>query len=170
MPCRVYRPSMRAPAVFALPLALVALAACGSEDADAPVEPAATTAPSAATSAAATTAPATTAAAASTAPADSAPVELGNALRAADAVSATADGDVVTVEAALIDGPAGPVMCDATTRSLPPQCVGDALRVEGLDVLDAPGVRTDGGVAWVAGARVTGTMAGGVLTGASFAG
>ncbi len=85
-----------------------------------------------------------------------------NAVRVAAAL-ALADGSATTVEAALIDGPDGPVLCDATTRSLPPRCVGEGLPVEGVDVLDAPGVRTDGGVAWAAAVRVTGTLQGGRL-------
>ena len=58
-------------------------------------------------------------------------------------------------------------MCDAMTRSLPPQCAGDAVRVQGIGVeeLSARGpFQRRGNVAWASGVTLVGTLFGDVFT------
>ena len=88
------------------------------------------------------------------------PIPVASALTAAD-------GTLVTVSAGVIapDG-AAVKLCEAMTMSIPPQCVGEGLEVEGLDLSTVPGSSTDGGVTWAPHVTVTGTIQGGTLTGA----
>jgi hypothetical protein len=77
----------------------------------------------------------------------------------ATAALQVADGTAVVVTAGLIAQSSTEVrLCDAVTMSIPPQCVSDALQVDGLDLSRVGGTHTDAGVVWASAVTVSGTM------------
>jgi hypothetical protein len=88
----------------------------------------------------------------------------GGAAPAPTPISATAalqvaDGTAVVVTAGLVAQSTSEVrLCDAMTTSVPPQCVSDALQVDGLDLSEVTGTSTDAGVTWASAVTVRGTM------------
>ena len=108
----------------------------------------------------------------------SAPPPSGEPGVAADGVlvieeGATASGPGISVEAALEQMGAGPVLvngallvdadgvvllCDALAESFPPQCAGARLEVRGLDVAGQPDLQEANGVRWLDRTQLLGTV------------
>ena len=73
----------------------------------------------------------------------------GPGMSVTDALDHRATDDLVTVSGALFANADGTVvLCSAIAESFPPQCGGDRIRVEGLDLDDVPGLQVEGDVAW----------------------
>lgn len=86
------------------------------------------------------------------------PVE-GPGLTVADALGHQPTDDIVTVSGALFVSPDGTVLlCDAIAESFPPQCGGERIRVEGLDLDGVPGLQTEGEVRWAEGVTLLGSV------------
>ena len=67
----------------------------------------------------------------------------------AEAIGHGPTDDIVAVTGALFAAPDGTVMiCDAIAESFPPQCGGERIRVDGLDLASVPGLQTEGEVSW----------------------
>ena len=67
----------------------------------------------------------------------------------ADALGHQATDDLVTVAGALFVEPDGTVyLCEAIAESFPPQCGGQRLRVEGLDLDAVASLQSEGDVSW----------------------
>ncbi|HEX7172896.1 MAG TPA: hypothetical protein VF365_09850 [Candidatus Limnocylindria bacterium] len=77
----------------------------------------------------------------------------------ADALGHRATDDLVTVSGALfVDADGTVLLCDAIAESFPPQCGGERIVVEGLD-LDAIGtLQTEGEVSWAEGMTLLGSV------------
>jgi hypothetical protein len=77
----------------------------------------------------------------------------------ADALEHRATDDLVTVAGALFVDPDGTVrLCDAIAESFPPQCGGDRIVVEGLDLDAVAGLQTEGDVSWAEGVTLFGAV------------
>lgn len=77
----------------------------------------------------------------------------------ADALGHQATDDIVTVSGALFVNPDGSVLlCDAIAESFPPQCGGERIRVQGLDIAAVPGLQTEGEVSWAEGVTLLGSV------------
>ena len=80
-------------------------------------------------------------------------------LSVADALGHQATDDLVTVTGALFVDPDGTVrLCDAVAESFPPQCGGDRIVVEGLDLAAVAGLQTEGDVSWAEGVTLFGSV------------
>ena len=67
--------------------------------------------------------------------------------------------DIVAVTGALFVSPDGTVLlCDAIAESFPPQCGGERMRVEGLDLAAVPGLQTEGEVSWAENVTLLGSV------------
>ncbi len=67
----------------------------------------------------------------------------------ADALAHRATDDLVFVSGALfVDAEGGMLLCDAIAESFPPQCGGERLAVEGLDLATIEGLEEANGVRW----------------------
>ena len=85
------------------------------------------------------------------------PTEPG--MSVADALGHQATDDLVTVSGALFANADGTVLlCDAIAESFPPQCGGDRIRVEGLDLDSIDGIQVEGDVAWAEGVTLFGSV------------
>jgi hypothetical protein len=83
----------------------------------------------------------------------------GPGLSVAEALGHQATDDIVTVSGALFVSPDGTVLlCDAIAESFPPQCGGERIRVEGLDLAAVPGLQTEGEVSWAEGVTLLGSV------------
>jgi len=77
----------------------------------------------------------------------------------ADALGHRATDDLVTVSGALFANADGTVLlCDAIAESFPPQCGGDRIRVQGLDLSSVAGLQTEGRVSWAEGVTLFGSV------------
>ena len=77
----------------------------------------------------------------------------------AEAIGHQPTDDIVAVTGALFAVPDGTVMlCDAIAESFPPQCGGERIRVEGLDLASVPGLQTEGEVSWAEGVTLLGSV------------
>ena len=77
----------------------------------------------------------------------------------ADALEHQATDDLVTVAGALFVDPDGTVrLCDAIAESFPPQCGGDSIVVQGLDLDAVAGLQTEGDVSWAEGVTLFGSV------------
>ena len=86
------------------------------------------------------------------------PIE-GPGISVADAIGHQATDDIVTVSGALFANADGTVLlCDAIAESFPPQCGGERIRVEGLDLDAVPGLQTEGEVSWAEGVTLLGSV------------
>ena len=73
----------------------------------------------------------------------------GPGLSVAEALGHQATDDVVTVTGALFVDPDGTVrLCDAIAESFPPQCGGDRIEVQGLDLATIADLQEEGDVQW----------------------
>ena len=83
----------------------------------------------------------------------------GPGISVAEALGHQATDDIVTVSGALFVEADGTVLlCDAIAESFPPQCGGERIRVEGLDVAAVPGLQTEGDVSWAEGVTLLGSV------------
>lgn len=83
----------------------------------------------------------------------------GPGISVADALGHRATDDIVTVSGALFVNADGTVLlCDAIAESFPPQCGGERIRVEGLNVAAVPGLQTEGEVSWAEGVTLLGSV------------
>ena len=83
----------------------------------------------------------------------------GPGLSVADALGHQATDDIVAVSGALFVSADGTVLlCDAIAESFPPQCGGERIRVEGLDLAAVPGLQTEGDVSWAEGVTLLGSV------------
>jgi hypothetical protein len=90
--------------------------------------------------------------------------EPGGALSIEHALAAD-EGEPVVVSGNLLAQSGEVRLCSALAESFPPQCVGAALRVEGLDLDSLDDLSTGGGVTWSdRPVRLRGTVRDGVLT------
>lgn len=71
----------------------------------------------------------------------------GGGLTVEEAIASDA-GEPLTVAGYLFVRGGDAKLCDAMLESYPPQCGGPSLVVEGLDVEEVEGVRSEGGMAW----------------------
>ena len=77
----------------------------------------------------------------------------------AEALGHRATDDLVTVSGALFVDADGTVrLCDAIAESFPPQCGGERIVVQGLDLDAVPGLQTEGGVSWAEGVTLFGSV------------
>lgn len=77
----------------------------------------------------------------------------------ADALGHQATDDLVTVTGALFVDPDGTVrLCDAIAESFPPQCGGDRIIVEGLDLAAVAGLQSEGDVSWAEAVTLFGSV------------
>jgi hypothetical protein len=89
--------------------------------------------------------------------ADGEPTEPG--MSVADALGHRATDDLVTVTGALFVGADGTILlCDAIAESFPPQCGGDRILVEGLDLDEVADLQSEGDVAWAEGVTLFGSV------------
>ncbi len=86
------------------------------------------------------------------------PIE-GPGVTVADALDHQATDDIVTVSGSLFVSADGTVLlCDAIAESFPPQCGGERIRVEGLDLAAVPGLQTEGEVGWAEAVTLLGSV------------
>lgn len=77
----------------------------------------------------------------------------------ADALGHRATDDLVTVSGALFVDPDGTVrLCDAIAESFPPQCGGERIVVQGLDLDAIADLQTEGDVSWAEGVTLFGSV------------
>lgn len=83
----------------------------------------------------------------------------GPGLSVADALDHQATDDIVTVSGALFVTADGTVLlCDAIAESFPPQCGGERIRVQGLDLAAVPGLQTEGEASWAEAVTLLGSV------------
>ena len=76
------------------------------------------------------------------------------------------DGDFdtpVLVNGALFVSAAQVRLCSAIAESFPPQCGGDRIDVQGLDLSTIAGLQTEGGTSWAESVQLLGNVENGVL-------
>jgi hypothetical protein len=77
----------------------------------------------------------------------------------ADALGHRATDDLVTVSGALFVDADGTVrLCDAIAESFPPQCGGERIVVQGLDLDAIANLQTEGDVSWAEGVTLFGSV------------
>jgi hypothetical protein len=82
----------------------------------------------------------------------------GAGMSVADALGHQATDDLVVVAGALfVDATGGVLLCDAIAESFPPQCGGDRIAVEGLD-LDSLDLEEANGVRWAEAVTLLGSV------------
>ena len=80
-------------------------------------------------------------------------------LSVAEALTHAPTDDLVTVAGALFVDADGTVrLCDAILESFPPQCGGDRIEVEGLDLDTIPNLQTEGDLSWAEGTTLFGSV------------
>ena len=85
--------------------------------------------------------------------------DVGSGLSVAQALTHRATDDLVTVSGALFVDTDGTVrLCDAIAESFPPQCGGDRIVVQGLDLASIAGLQTEGDVRWAEGVTLFGSV------------
>ncbi len=83
----------------------------------------------------------------------------GPGLSVADALTHGPTDDMVSVTGALFVNADGTVLlCDAIAESFPPQCGGDRIIVEGLDLSTVEGLQTEGDVRWAESVTLLGSV------------
>ena len=118
----------------------LALAACGGEADDA-------------------AAPATTATAAGTSPTGPTSAGIGPGLTVPEARTTDAEGPLLVRGALLVEGGTAR-LCERLAESSPPQCGGDMLVVEGLDVSTIEALQSTGAVQWAEQVKLLGDVDG----------
>ena len=85
--------------------------------------------------------------------------DVGSGLSVAQALTHRATDDLVSVAGTLFVDADGTVrLCDAIAESFPPQCGGDRLIVQGLDLGTVAGLQTEGDVSWAEGVTLFGSV------------
>ena len=80
-------------------------------------------------------------------------------LSVAAALGHQATDDLVTVTGALFVDPDGTTwLCDAIAESFPPQCGGERIEVEGLDLADVPNLQEENNVRWAEAVNLFGSV------------
>jgi hypothetical protein len=80
-------------------------------------------------------------------------------LSVAEALTHGPTDDLVTVTGALfVDADGTARLCDAILESFPPQCGGDRIEVEGLDLDTIPNLETEGDLSWAEGVTLFGSV------------
>jgi hypothetical protein len=87
--------------------------------------------------------------------ADGPGISVGQALAGAGGPSLIVNG------ALFVDADGTVRLCEAIAESFPPQCGGQHLVVEGLDLADVPDLQEANGVRWAESVRLVGTLAAG---------
>jgi hypothetical protein len=83
----------------------------------------------------------------------------GPGLSVADALTHGPTDDIVQVTGALFVNADGTVLlCDAIAESFPPQCGGNRIVVEGLDLSSVDGMQTEGDVRWAESVTLLGSI------------
>lgn len=81
------------------------------------------------------------------------------AMSVADAIRQRAGGEVVAVSGALfVTAGRTVLLCDAIAESFPPQCGGERIRVQGVDLASIPGLQTEGEVSWAEAVTLLGSV------------
>jgi hypothetical protein len=84
---------------------------------------------------------------------------VGSGLSVAQALTHRATDDLVSVAGSLFVDPDGTVrLCDAIAESFPPQCGGDRIVVQGLNLDDIGNLQTEGEVSWAEGVTLFGSV------------
>jgi hypothetical protein len=85
--------------------------------------------------------------------------DVGSGLSVAQALGHRATDDLVSVAGTLFVDPDGTVrLCDAIAESFPPQCGGERIVVEGLDLDLIADLQTEGDVSWAEGVTLFGSV------------
>lgn len=85
--------------------------------------------------------------------------DVGSGLSVAQALTHRATDDLVSVAGTLFVGAGGTVLlCDAIAESFPPQCGGERIVVEGLDLDTIANLQTEGNVSWAEGVTLFGSV------------
>lgn len=85
--------------------------------------------------------------------------DVGSGLSVAQALTHQATDDLVTVSGTLFVQADGTVLlCDAIAESFPPQCGGDRMLVQGLDLDTIADLQTEGDVSWAEGVTLFGSV------------
>ena len=79
-----------------------------------------------------------------------------------EALESSAEGPLA-VQGFLIDDGSTVRLCQVALESYPPQCGGESVEVEGVDVESLEGATTEGDVTWVEYTTLTGDLESGVL-------
>jgi hypothetical protein len=80
-------------------------------------------------------------------------------LSVAEALAHVPTDDLVTVTGALFVDDDGTIrLCDEILESFPPQCGGDRVEVEGLDLDTIPNLQTEAEVSWAEGVTLFGSV------------
>ena len=83
----------------------------------------------------------------------------GTGISVADALGHGPTDDIVSVTGALFVDADGTVrLCDAIAESFPPQCGGERIVVEGLDLTDVVGLQEANGVRWAEAVTLLGSV------------
>jgi hypothetical protein len=83
----------------------------------------------------------------------------GPGLSVADALTHGPTDDIVSVSGALFVNADGTVLlCDAIAESFPPQCGGERIVVEGLDLSTVADLQEEGGVRWAESVTLLGSV------------
>lgn len=85
--------------------------------------------------------------------------DVGSGLSVAQALTHRATDDLVSVAGTLFVDADGTVwLCDAIAESFPPQCGGERIVVEGLDLDTIANLETEGGLSWAEGVTLFGSV------------
>ncbi|MFN2484219.1 MAG: hypothetical protein ABR509_04690 [Candidatus Limnocylindria bacterium] len=83
---------------------------------------------------------------------------VGPGISIQEAVDSTSTESLLVNGALFIDPDGNVLLCDAIAESLPPQCGGLRLAVEGLDVSSIPDLQEQGAMRWAEGVQLLGTI------------
>ncbi len=79
-------------------------------------------------------------------------------LSVSDALLADDGQDVLVSGALFVDPDGGVQLCEAIAESFPPQCGGNRIEVEGLDLAGVAGLQAANGVQWAESVQVFGSI------------
>ena len=83
----------------------------------------------------------------------------GDGVSVADALGHQATDDLVLVTGALfVDADGSVRLCDAIAESFPPQCGGERIEVQGIDLATIDGLQNENGVQWAESVTLFGSV------------